>query len=169
VIQGCLVWVQGWVWWESSEGLWRHETNSKPVPSSGNPASPPSPPPHSISSCQGRSNPGKWIDYSLYGHQLVVHFVGEDYDGEARDRRNPVDGDEVPVMHFGVCLPVDEFHALAARLKAAEIKFVIEPHLRFEGRPGEQWTMFFRDPSGNALEFKALTNPANLFARYHEK
>lgn len=69
--------------------------------------------------------------------------------------------------HFGVALTVDQFHALAARLKAVpDFKFEMEPHLRFQGAPGEQWTMFFKDPSGNALEFKAMTNPANLFAKY---
>lgn len=77
-----------------------------------------------------------------------------------------MDGDDVPVPHFGAALAVDDFHALADRLKAQGVAFVIEPHLRFEGQPGEQWTMFFKDPSGNALEFKAMTNPDNLFAKY---
>ena len=77
-----------------------------------------------------------------------------------------MDGDPVPVPHFGIALPVDEFHALADRLKGKGVQFVIEPHLRFEGQPGEQWTMFFKDPSGNPLEFKALTTPSNLFAKY---
>ena len=77
-----------------------------------------------------------------------------------------MDGDAVPVPHFGAALGVDAFHALAARLEAAGVAFEIAPHLRFRGQPGEQWTMFFRDPSGNALEFKAMTRPENLFARY---
>jgi len=101
----------------------------------------------------------------LYGHQIVTHLVGADYRG--RDFYNPVDRDYVPVPHFGVCLTVDQFHELAAKLRAIpEIKFVIEPHLRFQGQPGEQWTLFFKDPSNNSLEFKAMTNPANLFAKY---
>lgn len=80
---------------------------------------------------------------------------------------NPVDGDEVPVPHFGAALTVEDFHALAKRLRKHKTKFIIEPHLRFKGQPGEQYTMFFKDPSGNSLEFKAMTNPDNLFAKYH--
>lgn len=76
------------------------------------------------------------------------------------------DGDEVPVPHFGLVLSVPSFQSLADRVRAAGVKFIIEPHLRFQGKPGEQWTMFFKDPSGNNLEFKAMTNPANLFAKY---
>ncbi len=78
---------------------------------------------------------------------------------------NPVDGHDVPVPHFGVLLDVDSFHELAERLRTAGIPFDIEPHLRFEGKTGEQWTMFFRDPAGNALEFKAFTEDAAVFAR----
>lgn len=84
----------------------------------------------------------------------------------AATSQNAVDGDAVPVPHFGAALSPGQFRALAARVAAAGVKFEIEPHLRFEGAPGEQLTMFFRDPSGNALEFKAMTNPANLFAKY---
>jgi extradiol dioxygenase family protein len=80
-----------------------------------------------------------------------------------------VDKDSVPVPHFGVVLSVDEFKALAERVKQAKISFIVEPHLRFKGAPGEQWTMFFKDPSGNNLEFKAMTNPDNLFAKYFVK
>ncbi|KDO18066.1 hypothetical protein SPRG_16428 [Saprolegnia parasitica CBS 223.65] len=115
---------------------------------------------------EGRSS-AHWQDYNMLGHQLVIHAVGPEYRG--RDYHNPVDMDDVPVPHFGVCLTVDEFHALAQRVQAAAIPFVVQPHLRFEGRPGEQWTMFFKDPSNNNLEFKAMTNPANLFAKYVEK
>lgn len=86
---------------------------------------------------------------------------------QGADWFNPVDGDEVPVPHFGVVLTTEEFHALAARLKAVNVKFIIEPHLRFEGQPGEQYTMFFKDPSGNNLEFKAMAKPENLFAKYN--
>lgn len=74
----------------------------------------------------------------------------------------------MPVPHFGVALPVDDFKEFAERLKGKGVKFIIEPHLRFQGRKGEQWTMFFKDPSGNSLEFKAMTTPENLFAKYVE-
>jgi uncharacterized protein len=77
------------------------------------------------------------------------------------------DGDEVPVPHFGIILDVDQFHDLGARLKKNDIKFIIEPHKRFIGKPGEQWTMFFKDPSNNSLEFKAMTSPNLLFAKYN--
>ena len=91
--------------------------------------------------------------------------VGNDY--RCPDFYNPVDGDEVPVPHYGLAVTEDEFHALAARVRDAGVSFIIEPHLRFVGMPGEQWTMFFKDPSGNNLEFKAMTTPANLFAKYN--
>lgn len=78
------------------------------------------------------------------------------------------EADDVPVPHFGCALTVDDFHALAERMKQQGVKFIIEPHLRFQGRKGEQWTMFFKDPSGNSLEFKAMTTPENLFAKYVE-
>lgn len=113
---------------------------------------------------EGRSSE-KWQDFSLHGHQIVCHWVGNDY--RCQDYYNPVDGDEVPVPHAGLALTVDEFHDLAARLREHGIKFIIEPHLRFEGQPGEQYTMFFKDPSGNNLEFKAMTKVENLFAKYN--
>lgn len=116
---------------------------------------------------EGRSAPGKWIDYSLGGHQLVCHYVGDEY--RCVDHYNPVDGDEVPVPHFGLCLDVDEWRSLADRLEANDVPFVIKPTLRFAGSPGEQYTMFFKDPSSNNLEFKAMTNPDNLFAKYTVK
>ncbi len=103
---------------------------------------------------QGRERVGHWIDYSLMGHQLVCHFVGEQY--RAVGYVNPVDQDEVPVPHFGVVLDEQQFHALAARLKKAGVQFVVEPHLRFQGFPGEQYTMFFRDPSGNGKWLRRL-------------
>ena len=78
-----------------------------------------------------------------------------------------MDGDEVPVPHAGIALTVDQFHELAERVRKAGVKFIIEPHLRFKGQPGEQWTMFFKDPSGNNLEFKAMTTIENLFAKYN--
>ncbi|SRR5690554_3716584 len=109
---------------------------------------------------EGRSAE-RWVDFDLYGHQLVVH-VG----AGAGDRAStPVDGDEVPVPHFGVLLSVEAWHELAERLRGAGVEFVIEPHVRFEGEPGEQHTMFFRDPAGNALEFKAFADDAMVFAR----
>lgn len=120
-------------------------------------------PPSTLGCPEGRSA-ATWADFSLYGHQLVCHVV-PGYDGATA--LNEVDGDPVPVPHFGLCLTVPDFHDLAAKAKAApDVRFVIEPHLRFKGAPGEQWTMFFRDPSGNALEFKAMTTPENLFAKY---
>jgi len=114
---------------------------------------------------EGRRCDDKWQDYSMYGHQIVCHYVGDSY--KCADYYNPVDGDEVPVAHFGICLLEEEFHQLASKLKANGIKFIIEPHLRFQGQPGEQWTMFFKDPSSNNLEFKALKNPQYLFAKYN--
>lgn len=84
----------------------------------------------------------------------------------AASTANAVDGDPVPVPHFGLCLTVPQFHALADRVRGAGIPFVIEPHVRWPGKPGEQWTMFFKDPSGNALEFKAMATPGNLFDKY---
>ena len=114
---------------------------------------------------EGRRSGDKWQDYSMGGHQIVCHCVGQDYRGI--DYINPVDGDEVPVPHFGLVLPSEEaFLKLANRLKEYQIQFIIEPHKRFENEPGEQWTMFFKDPSNNNLEFKTMTNRNNLFARY---
>jgi len=109
---------------------------------------------------EGRSS-SEWIDFDFFGHQIVAHLAPP----VARAHHNPVDGHDVPVPHFGVVLPWDEFHALANRLKAAGTRFVIEPYLRFEGQVGEQATMFFHDPAGNALEFKAFKDMAQLFAK----
>ncbi|WBO21880.1 VOC family protein [Sphingomonas abietis] len=108
---------------------------------------------------EGRSAES-WIDFDLYGHQIVAHLDLSD----RQEGHNPVDGHDVPVPHFGVVLGWEEWHALAARLEAAGTVFGIAPHIRFVGQPGEQATMFFRDPSGNALEFKAFQDPARLFA-----
>lgn len=104
-----------------------------------------------------------WVDFNLYGHQLVCHQVAN-YNAESS--ANPVDGDPVPVPHFGLAMSVPNFLDLAERVKARGVQFIIEPHVRFVGQPGEQWTMFFKDKSGNSLEFKAMTNPNNLFAKY---
>ena len=97
----------------------------------------------------GRTLPTKWQDYSLHGHQIVCHWVGDDY--KHKDYFSPVGNDEVPVPHFGLSLTVDEFHELAAKVTGS-VDFILDPGLRFVGTPGEQWTMFFKDPSGNNLE-----------------
>ena len=110
---------------------------------------------------EGRSAP-EWIDFDLFGHQIVAHRAPP---RARQDRANPVDGHDVPVPHFGVVLSLPEWRALAERVEAAGVDFVIPPHVRFEGRVGEQATMFFLDPAGNALEFKAFADRANLFAR----
>lgn len=111
---------------------------------------------------EGRSA-DTWVDFNLMGHQLVCHVVAG---GPSPVHTNPVDGDDVPVPHFGVVLSMTDWKHLAGRLTGAGMDFVIEPHVRFEGRPGEQATMFFLDPSGNALEFKAFQNiERQLFER----
>jgi extradiol dioxygenase family protein len=112
---------------------------------------------------EGRSS-SKWQDYSLHGHQIVCHWVGNDY--RCPDFYNPVDGDEVPVPHFGLALTLNQFSSLSKRLEAGGIEWIIPPTLRFEGAPGEQYTMFLKDPSGNNLEFKAMKHPENLFIKY---
>jgi extradiol dioxygenase family protein len=103
-----------------------------------------------------------WIDFDFFGHQIVAHL---DPDMAPRRHRNPVDGHDVPVPHFGAVLGLAQWEAMAERLKAAGADFVIEPTIRFRGHPGEQATMFFLDPSGNALEIKAMADPDNLFAK----
>jgi uncharacterized protein len=109
---------------------------------------------------RGRSS-AQWIDWNLGGHQVVTHLV----DGHRASRaHNPVDGHAVPVPHFGLVLPVPDFHQLAGRLRAAGTAFVIEPYVRFQGETGEQWTMFFYDPAGNPMEFKAFADESQLFA-----
>ena len=110
---------------------------------------------------EGRSA-AHWVDFDLHGHQLVAHLAPE---AVRRRATNPVDGEDVPVPHFGLVLPMAEWEALAGRLTGAGVEFVIEPGVRFKSEPGEQATMFLLDPAGNALEFKAMANPANLFAK----
>jgi len=110
---------------------------------------------------RGRSS-AQWIDWNLAGHQVVTHLVAG---ARASRAHNPVDGHDVPVPHFGLVLPVPDFHRLADRLRGAGTTFVIEPYVRFAGQAGEQWTMFFYDPAGNPLEFKAFADPAQLFAQ----
>ena len=109
---------------------------------------------------EGRSSE-TWVDFDLFGHQVVAHL---DPDFAARAATNAVDGDAVPIFHFGVVLDFDRFDRLAADLKAARADFIIEPRTRFEAQPGEQRTMFVRDPAGNALEFKAFASPDRIFA-----
>jgi extradiol dioxygenase family protein len=107
----------------------------------------------------GRSSEN-WIDWNLRGHQLVTHLSPS----ISPPIHNPVDGHDVPVPHFGLILAVADFHVLAERLRAEGTRFIIEPYLRFEGQPGEQWTMFFTDPAGNAMEFKAFADDSQIFA-----
>jgi len=110
---------------------------------------------------EGRSS-DHWVDYNFFGHQLVIHLK-EAYTEESHT--NVVDGKSVPVPHFGVVLNWDNFHKFAELLKSKGIKFIIEPYIRFEGQLGEQTTMFFKDPSDNALEFKAFKDISQLFAK----
>jgi len=110
---------------------------------------------------EGRSS-AQWIDFDLFGHQIVAHL---DAAAKPVATTNPVDGHDVPVPHFGVVLTMEDWHALAARLETAGVAFGIAPHIRFQGQVGEQATMFFRDPSGNALEFKAFADDAMVFAK----
>ena len=109
---------------------------------------------------EGRSSPD-WVDFDFFGHQIVAHKVAS---GAMTDATSLVDGHEVPVRHFGVVLSMAAWEALAARFEGAGVEFVIAPHVRFRGLPGEQATMFFLDPFGNALEFKAFADPGQLFA-----
>jgi extradiol dioxygenase family protein len=110
---------------------------------------------------EGRSS-SDWVDFDLYGHQIVAHVAPGEL---AAASTSAVDGDAVPVRHFGVVLSMSAWHELAERLRAHGVAFIIEPHIRFQGEVGEQATMFFKDPSGNALEFKAFADPSRLFAK----
>jgi len=110
---------------------------------------------------EGRAS-DEWVDFDFYGHQIVAHLAP----GEcAAAPTNQVDGDAVPVRHFGVVLSLDAWNAAADKLRGAGVRFLIEPHVRFRGEPGEQATMFFLDPSGNALEVKAFADMSRLFAK----
>jgi hypothetical protein len=110
---------------------------------------------------EGRSS-AQWIDFDLFGHQIVAHLKPSAPNGKIH---NPVDGHDVPVPHFGVVLPMKNWEMLAERLRCAGVTFVIEPYIRFKGEVGEQATMFFLDPAGNALEFKAFADIGQLFAK----
>ena len=110
---------------------------------------------------EGRSDT-QWVDFNLYGHQLVIH---ENPSSENKAHGNPVDGHNVPIPHFGVILDWTDWEDLAERLKKKEIPFIIDPYIRFKGEVGEQATMFFLDPSGNALEFKSFKDMNQVFAK----
>ena len=110
---------------------------------------------------EGRSSP-HWVDFDFYGHQIVAHLSPEECGHRSTSQ---VDGEDVPVRHFGAILSMADWDTLATRLRAAGTRFVIEPQVRFKGQAGEQATMFFLDPSGNALEFKAFGDLAQVFAR----
>lgn len=109
---------------------------------------------------EGRSDT-HWVDFNFFGHQLVIHYKPEE---GGNLHTNKVDGKNVPVPHFGVVLDWEDFQLFAEKLKRKEIEFVVEPYIRFKGQIGEQATMFFLDPAGNALEFKAFQDPTQLFA-----
>ena len=108
----------------------------------------------------GRSS-DRWIDFDFFGHQVVAHLADADLNPAPT---NPVDGKQVPASHFGVILDWNEWHKLADKLKSAHVEFLIEPNIRFEGEAGEQATMFFTEPSGNALEFKSFRDMSQIFA-----
>jgi uncharacterized protein len=110
---------------------------------------------------EGRSS-DDWVDFDFFGHQIVAHLSPDDAGHKAYNR---VDGEEVPVRHFGAILAMSEWRTLAARLKDAHTRFIIEPDIRFEGEVGEQATFFVLDPSGNALEFKAFADDSRIFAK----
>ena len=112
---------------------------------------------------EGRSS-ARWIDFDLCGHQIVAHLIAPSGDAAGGVGTSPVDGDDVPVRHFGLVLGWDEWHAWEARLRARGVAFLIEPRTRFVGQIGEQKTLFLRDPAGNALEFKTFADPSRLFA-----
>lgn len=110
---------------------------------------------------EGRSS-DSWVDFDFYGHQVVAHLAPEECGHKAT---SAVDDHQVPVRHFGAILPMDEWEALADKLKAARVNFIIEPYVRFKGEVGEQATMFFLDPSGNAIEFKSFQDMSQVFAK----
>lgn len=112
--------------------------------------------------CREGRSADDWVDFDLHGHQIVAHLAPDAVRARAT---NPVDGEDVPVPHFGLVLGMEQWKALAQRLVEAGVEFVIPPTVRFAGQPGEQATMFLTDPAGNALEFKAMADPAKLFAK----
>ena len=114
-----------------------------------------------ILNCEEGRSSNHWVDFNFFEHQLVIHLD----ENKTEAVSNPVDGKEVPVPHFGVVLEWNVFHNFAENLKQKNINFIIEPYIRFEGLVGEQATMFFKDPSGNALEFKSFKDQTQLFAK----
>lgn len=116
---------------------------------------------HVLGCPEGRSA-ADWVDFDFFGHQIVAHLTP---DKDPREGQNEVDGDAVPVRHFGVILTPEKWRKTAENLKAAGVAFLLEPKVRFQGEAGEQMTLFVRDPSGNALEFKAFADDAMVFAR----
>tara|TARA_B100000963_G_scaffold43149_1_gene32172 strand:- start:494 stop:922 length:429 start_codon:yes stop_codon:yes gene_type:complete len=110
---------------------------------------------------EGRSS-NHWVDFNFFGHQLVIHFKEKESD---KTKTNPVDGKDVPIPHFGVILEWNDFHDFSKKLIEKKINFIIEPYIRFEGLPGEQATMFFKDPCGNALEFKSFKDLNKIFEK----
>lgn len=110
---------------------------------------------------EGRSSP-EWVDFNFYGHQIVAHLSPAE---AGHNHTSAVDGDAVPVRHFGAILPMSEWDRLATKLKSVNTQFVIEPHIRFKGQVGEQATMFFLDPCGNAIEFKSFADMSQVFAK----
>jgi len=112
--------------------------------------------------CQEGRSSDEWVDFDFFGHQIVAHLSAEKR--EAEDH-NSVDGEEIPVRHFGVILEMPQWRAIAEKLRGSGVKFLVQPGVRFEGRPGEQATLFVTDPSGNALEFKAFADDGMVFAR----
>jgi extradiol dioxygenase family protein len=117
---------------------------------------------NTILNCEEGRSSDHWVDLNFFGHQLVLHIAENPTD---EPHHNPVDGHDVPVPHFGIVLSMDDWNELAERLKDKGITFIIAPYIRFQGQVGEQATMFFKDPSGNALEFKAFKNIDQLFAK----
>lgn len=112
--------------------------------------------------CEEGRSAEQWVDFNFFGHQFVIHYKPK---SEENTHTNPVDGKKVPVPHYGVVLPWDTFQSFSKELIEKGIDFVIEPYIRFKGEPGEQATMFFLDPAGNALEFKAFKDMGQLFAK----
>lgn len=116
-----------------------------------------------ILECEEGRSADSWVDFNLFGHQFVIHL--KENHNQGISGHNPVDGHDVPIPHFGVVLEWETFHNLANQLKNKNVAFLIEPHIRFEGQVGEQATMFFQDPSGNALEFKSFRDFSQIFAK----
>ncbi|TPV34123.1 glyoxalase [Paucihalobacter ruber] len=115
-----------------------------------------------ILNCEEGRSSDHWVDFNFFGHQLVIHYKPK---SDAELHTNPVDGKDVPVPHFGVVLDWEVFHQFADDLKTKGIQFIIAPYIRFQGQVGEQATMFFKDPAGNALEFKSFKDMSQIFAK----